>query len=327
MGIILQSLPRRSSQLVNKGASALVKFFEADADVLYLYGPAGSGKSYALEMLAREYGYEILRTRPPFTDDIVGMLSSTLIFMQHRKLVLIDIGADLSANDIKTLSRAGWGTAKLVIVGEDFPKTSPIRTNFGNKDYKFVSVKFLPFEKNDVAGCLSLYALELGVSLSYEIINKIAEYADGDMRAARNSLKTLIASGDEDAVETFLPLGESVLRSDIAKLFSANEVKIREAIEALSPYLTMLIMRENILKFLPDDMLALKLLHEYANLDVEATDRLVGLATYLGKKIKTFAYVYYRNAKMAQVPEVFVDCSDGKKILYFSGFAELMKND
>ena len=323
--MVLQSLPRRSSQLINRGASALVKFFEDDDDVVYLYGPAGSGKTYALDMLAQEYGYDIVRMKGPLTREVVNLYASANVFMVNRKLVLVDI-TDLSASDIKTLSEGGWGTTKLVIVGEEYPKKSPLRTHLGKQDYRYTAVKFHQFTKNDITGCLSLYALEMGVSISYEVINRIGDAADGDMRAARMCLKALIASEDEDALETFLPFSDMVYNNEIKKLFSGNRTKAREAVETFSPFVSILILRENILKFRPDDEVAMRLLYKYANLDADVTEQIIDLACYLGKHIKTYVYAYYRKAKPINPPSVDVDCSDAKKILYFTGFEKLMED-
>jgi len=276
-------------------------------------------------MLVREYGYEIVKAQGPFTKQVIDMLSSTPLFMMNRKLVLIDI-TDTNANDIKLLGNGIWGETKLVMIGEEFPKKSPIRTHFTKKDYKFLSVKFFPFSKEDITGCLSLYSLEMGVSVSYNIINKIAENADGDMRAARIALRSLIFSGDEAAVDIFLPYNDMVYNNEVKKLFSGNKEKAREAIETFTPFVSMLIMRENILKFLPERDDLIKYLYQYANLDRDTTDELIDLAYYLGKNIKTFTYAYYRKPTPLPVPQVNVDCSDGKKILYFSGFERLMND-
>ena len=323
MGIVLQSLPKRSSQLVNKGASSLIKFFESDGDVLYLYGPAGSGKTMALDMLVREYGYEIVKAGGPFTSQIVDILASTALFMMNRKLVLVDV-VGMKASDLKLLAEGVWGETKLVLVGEEFPKKSPIRTHFMKQDYKFIPVKFFPFQKEDITGCLSLYAMEMGVSVSYEIINKIADSADGDMRAARISLRSLIHSQDEEAVDIFLPFSDVVYNNEVKKLFSGNRGKAKEAIETFTPFVSILIMRENILKFLPERDDLIRYLYTYANLDIDTIDGLIDLACYLGKNIKTFTYVYYRRPTSLEIPKVNADCSDGKKILYFRQFERLM---
>jgi DNA polymerase III delta prime subunit len=63
-------------------------------------------------------------------------------------------------------------------------------------DYKITVIKFHPFDKMDVLGSLTLYAAELGARVSYETLKFIADMSDGDMRAGRICLKSLIASGD-----------------------------------------------------------------------------------------------------------------------------------
>lgn len=322
MAITLQSLPRRSSELNNKGAPALVKFFEMDADVLYLYGPVGSGKSFSLDMLMREYGYEELKTGPPFDSDKVSALCTKSFFLLNRKMVVIENGDALKAADIKELSKGVWKETKLVIVGEAFPKKSPMRTHLAKQSFKFVPVKFSPFTENDIVGCLSLYGLELGVSTSYELLAKIAEYASGDMRAARMSLRTVVASESEESVDVFLSFSDQAFRGEVAKLFSDNKKAIQEAIASLSPFVSIMIIRENIIKFCPEKKVFLDLLNTYANLDIDYSAELVNLAYEVGKHVKKFSIVYYRKPKVITPPIIDVDCSDGKKILYFTGLAK-----
>lgn len=327
MAIILQSLPRRSSELNNKGAPALIKFFEMDADVLYLYGPAGSGKSFSLGMLMREYGYEELKTSPPFDKNKVDALCAKSFFLLNRKMVVIENGNLLKAVDIKELSKGVWKETKLVIIGETFPRKSPMRTHLAKQSFKFVPVKFSPFTQNDIVGCLSLYGLELGVSLSYELLAKIAEYATGDMRAARSSLRSIIASESEESVDVFLPFSDKMFQGEVAKLFSDDKPSIREAIETLSPYVSMMIIRENIIKFCPEEKIFLTLLHTYANLDIDFSEELINLAHAVGKKVKKYSVAYYRKPRVIDPPDIDVDCSDGKKILYFKGLAEYLGDD
>ncbi len=322
MNLLLQSIPKRSTELNNKGAPALIKFFQTDADVLYLYGPWGSGKTTGLEVLAEEYAYEILKTAPPFKQAKVDALCAKGVFMLNRKLVIVENANKLSASDIKELSEGTWKDSKLVLIGETFPKKSPMRTHFAKKAYKFIPVKFFPFTKDDIMGCLSLYGLELGVSISYELINKIAEYATGDMRAARISLRNIVASEDEESVDIFMPFSDTVFRNDVAKLFSADKIAIKESIDTLSPYITLMIIRENILRFCPKEKKLFGLLHTYANLDINYTTELVNLAYAVGKKIKTFNYLWYRKPKVMETPNIDVDCSDAKKIIYYTGVAK-----
>lgn len=319
MTFMIQSLPKKSSQLINKGASALVKFFESDIPVLYLYGNTGTGKTYAVDMLVREFGYEVVKPTPPFTKDDIDMLCTKPFFVIDKKLVIVDGRGDIKANDVRLLSEGRWDETRLIIIGDSYPKTSPIRTHFKNTAFKFAAIKFYPFEVNDIVGCLSIYALELGVQVSYDVLVKIAKHADGDMRVARIALRCLVHSGDEDAVDVFLPVGESSYINNVAKMFSKKKSDIKEAIDFFSPYVSMLIIRENIIKFCLEEIDLFDLLHQYANLDVDNVDELVNLAYLVGLKIKTFKYAYYRKSKSLGVPEVDVDCSDIKKILYYQG--------
>jgi DNA polymerase III delta prime subunit len=325
MTALPQSLPRKSSQLKNKNAASLVKFFESNTGVLYLYGETGSGKSYGVTLLAKEFGYETIYARSPFNEDVIRLISSSNLIID-KKLIVVECADDLGAKELSILASGNWGENRLILIGDAYPKDSPIRTKFKEHSYGFDAIKFYPFEINDIVNCLSLYAIELGTSVTYDTILAIAKRANGDMRAARYSLKSLIASGDEDSVENFLPITENAYMDKIHELFSKDKNTIAGVVKMFTPYISLMIIRENILQFCPDNMVFLELLMQFANLKEEHEDNIVDLAYLVGRENRSYQVAYYRKATPIGVPEIDEDCSDTKKILYYTAFEKWFNN-
>ena len=320
MTFVLQSLPKKSSQLRNKNASSLIKFFESDAGVLYLYGPAGSGKTTGVEILAREFGYELIYAEPPFDIDKVSSLSACSLFLSDKKMIVVDIGVDMKADILKILAEGFWGETRLVIIGTTYAKANPMRRAFKDRDYKFVAIKFYQFDEMDVVGCLSMYAAELGARVSYDTLVKIAKEAAGDMRSARMSLRLLITSGYEDAVDCFLPVGETAYFNNLNKLFGKNIGDVESAIEYFGPYLILYIIRNNLMYRLPDRMDFMEILKDCNYSSVDLSSYIVDLAYIVGRNLKGVKHKAYKKAKKISVPDIEVNCSDVKKIMHYRGF-------
>ena len=325
MKFVLQSLPVKSTQLKNKNASALIKFFESDMAVLYLYGPTGAGKSFSVELLAKEFGYELIYLTPPITEILVAGASSNSLFLSDKKLIVIDIGDTLRAKDFQMLAEGRWGESRLVVIGDTYPKTSPIRTAFKNVPYKFTAIKYHAFANIDVLSCLTMYAGELGARVSYDKLNMIATMADGDMRAARISLRNLIASGDEDATKCFLPMGETMYYSIVSKLFSSRIEDAEEAVDMFGDYMSIQIMRKNILKFASKEKGLMNILRSCATLESDFEGQLAQLGQIVGKHIVKRRFTSYRRPKGIEVPDINTSCSGVKKILYMRGFEKCLK--
>lgn len=321
----MQSIPIKSSQLKNKNAAALVSFFKSDTAVLYLYGLPGSGKTFAINLLAKEFGYEIFYLHTPFDVDVVISMSSLRLFDSDKKLVVVDVGDNLSSQEVKKLAMGRWGETRLVIIGETYARTNPMRNAFKNKPYKFEDIKFHPFDEMDVLGCLTLYAMELGAKVSYETLSEIAKNSDGDMRAARLCLRTLIASGDENNIECFLPFGESRYFSLINKIFSDNIEDVREAVSYFGNYMTIQIIRRNIIANLSKRAELMRMLQYCSALEVDYTEYLVEIARLVGKMSKVKRFVAYTRPEPFEIPEVQTKCSAVKKVLYFRGFIKWNK--
>jgi hypothetical protein len=320
MSFIIRSLPVKSSQLKNRNAATLIQFFSSDTAVLYLYGDTGTGKTFAVNMLAKEYGYEILYLEPPFDNARVQAASSYSLFANDKKLVIIDSGDELKSADTKALAMGYWGESRLIIIGDTYPRVSPLRTAFKKQPYKFIAIKFHQFDEMEILGSLTMYAAELGARVSYEILLKIAQASSGDMRAARNSLKAIIASGTGEDVDCFLPLSENAYYNNINKLFSEDLDDVRDATEYFGMYISIQILRKNLIARMsnrPDLMYMLKMCSE---LGETYTEYLIQLASMIGMIMKGKKYIPYTKPIPFDVPQINTKCSDVKKILYLRGF-------
>ena len=323
MSFVIRSLPTKSSQLKNKNAATLISFFSSDTPVLYLYGEPGTGKTFAVKMFAKEYGYEVLYLEPPFENHRVQAASACSLFANDKKLVIIDVGDSLKATDLKALAQGYWGDSRLIIIGDTYPRVSPMRNAFKKQPYKFVAIKFHQFDEMEILASLTMYAGELGARVSYEVLVQIAKESAGDMRAARLCLKALIASRDVREVERFLPLSENAYYSNINKLFSSEVEDVRDAIDYFGPYISIQIMRKNLIARMSDRYDLMYLLKMCSELGDTYTEYLIQLGSLIGKVMKTKKFLSYTKPTKFEVPQIETNCSDVKKILYFRGFVKL----
>jgi hypothetical protein len=257
---------------------------------------------------------------------MVQAASSYSLFANDKKMIIVDVGDSMRSADVKALASGYWGASRLVIIGDTYPKTSPIRTAFKDQPYKFTAIKFHQFDEMEILGSLTMYAAELGARVSYDVLLKIAHESDGDMRAARNCLRALIASGSQEEVERFLPLSEMAYYSNINKLFSPNEEDVRDAIDYFGDYISIQILRKNLIARMSnrsDLMYLLKMCSELGDIN---KDYLVQLASMIGKAMKTKKFLSYSKAKPFDVPQIDTNCSDVKKILYFRGYEKYQQN-
>lgn len=320
MSFVIRSLPTKSSQLKNKNAATLISFFSSDTAVLYLYGEPGTGKTFAVDMLAKEYGYEMLYLEPPFENHVVQSASACSLFVNDKKLVIVDVGDSMKAADLKALAQGYWGESRLIIIGDSYPRASPMRNAFKKQPYKFTAIKFHQFDEMEILGSLTMYAGELGARVSYEVLVQIAKESAGDMRAARQCLKALVASRDVSEIKSFLPLSETAYFSNINKMFSQDIDDVRDAVEYFGPYITIQIMRKNLITRMPERVDLMYLLKMCSELGEDYTEYLMQLGSTIGRIMKSKKYLSYSRPKALEVPDVNVKCSDVKKILYFRGF-------
>lgn len=325
MSFVIRSLPTKSSQLKNKNANSLIAFFSSDTSALYLYGDAGTGKTFAVNMLAKEYGYEIMYLEPPFDDNTAQAASSLSLFSNDKKLVIVDVGDSLKSADVKSLASGRWGETRLIIIGDTYPKTSPIRTAFKDQPYRFMAIKFHLFDEMDILGSLTMYAAELGARVSYEVLSQIAREAAGDMRAARLSLRALVASGKEENVKSFLPLSEAAYYSNINKMFSNDIEDVREAVEYFGDYITIQILRKNIVSRMPNRSDLIYMLKMCSELGEDYSEYLMELASMFGRLVKSKKFISYKKAKPFSVPDIDTKCSDAKKIAYLRWYEKWRK--
>ena len=61
--------PVLSCEMINESVKKLDSLFENGFNVIYIYGPTGTGKSLAVELLTDEYDYAVHK----FEDDIVDI--------------------------------------------------------------------------------------------------------------------------------------------------------------------------------------------------------------------------------------------------------------
>lgn len=204
---------------------------------LLFYGPPGVGKSSAAQALAEEKGWDLIelnasdqRTKKKIerkagTAANYGSLTSE----NEKRLIVLD-----EADNVHGNADRGGNKAISQLLSESH---NPIIL-IGNDQYdipqnikrKCKSVNFRRLRKSSIAKVLREIAKEEGIDVEPEVLDKLGERANGDLRSAINDLQA-IAEGREKVTLEDLSTENRDREIDIFKALS-NLKKTRDAQEA-----------------------------------------------------------------------------------------------
>lgn len=221
--------PKKLEEIL--GNSTLIKSlknYEWKKPIL-LYGPPGVGKSLLVELLAKELNFEVMEVKDENLDNLAVISESQSLFCR-KKLIFFDQIENIS--EIKKVT--------------DFLKERKIATILTTTDFKskrLATIKKICEKvqmRRTQATTISNFLLKIceteKIKVNKEILTKIAENSQGDIRAAIVDLET-IAKGKSEINEKDLEILESRDKvSDIYNVLSLILVKkgmnINEIIES-----------------------------------------------------------------------------------------------
>nr|BAJ48976.1 replication factor C large subunit [Candidatus Caldarchaeum subterraneum] len=166
-----------------------------------LYGPAGVGKTSLVHAYAYEKGYEVIetnasdfRTRENI-ERIVGAASGMAsLTMGQRKIILVDevdgIDARADAGAVTSLADIISKThVPVVLVANDpwDPRLAPLRD-------ACLMIQFRRIPKPSVAAHLKKIAAAENVRVPEDVLRRIVENSEGDLRSAINDLQMASAA-------------------------------------------------------------------------------------------------------------------------------------
>lgn len=317
----LELEPVFSHDLINPSVKKLAKMFRDGFEVLYVYGPTGSGKSKAVELLLEENG--IL---PYFLDKIpdtilgVQALSRYSDLLDKRPIAVVVDGIDrFSKKDMGRLLKGDWNYNKLIMIGYRWKRSGNPLQPLSKSKFVFKKIKLDAFKTDDVVNLLLRVAMKYKIPLTLEERNKIAEASNGDLRKAINTAKNYLLGGRKD-LDVFLPHSEKTYHNRVKRIFGGDFNTALEEIEAFGWYYSVMILIENLAGKKDADELV-EILMSIAMLKMQDRERYLALiACDMSRKYSKGKYtkwVFPKRRKKEELSEVVAKCGNIKKELYF----------
>lgn len=318
-GIVLD--PVLSCEMINPAIKKLDDLFENGFNVIYIYGPTGTGKSLAVELLIDEYDYAVYT----FDDDIkdikqVIALSRFKSLLDPRKTVVLVDGIDqYSKDNLELLAKGDWNFNKLILIGENYPKkANPLAPFSKSKKYSFKKIKFSKIDEREMRLIVSTLAGKYKKPMLKETVDKIVKASDGDVRKLLNITKNYFLAGGD--VETFLPQCEETEFNRVRRIFSGNFEDALEEIENFGWYYSIMIIQSN-LEGKKDSERLMEVLMTLSQNKSQDRERLLAvLACKIHEKYtkgKYTKWIFPKKAAKSEKSNIDALCSDMKKEMYF----------
>lgn len=189
---------------------------------LILSGPPGCGKSLAIELVAKELGFEVVAGT---FDDLLAASRQTSIWARGKVLVG-DLDYDVSAGDVAALVKeSSWPV--VLVTGDIYQRNlAELR-----KDRRMSVISFQKIGEAELAGLLKQVCDAENIVCSERALYELAQRSDGDVRwglTALESLKVVDAAGvqelDKDRIEKIFGMLDAVFQRradfDASELFA-----------------------------------------------------------------------------------------------------------
>ena len=258
-----------------------------------LYGPAGVGKTSAALALAEEFGWDQIemnasdsRTAAAISK-VAGAASKMMTFSGKKRLVILDEADNLYGSADRGGSAAMLRLVKetdqpvILIANDYYGLTKPLRE-------ATLGLQFRSIRKPTIASVLKDICRAEGAGCTPEMIEEIADMANGDLRSAVNDLQAALEGSLElGEVATSVRDSKASIFDGVAKILrgsSASEaVKIAWSLDESPEDLVHWIDENLPLVYKPDDLAA-------------GYDRLARADVFLGRVRRRQNYGLWRYA-------------------------------
>ncbi len=190
--------PKNLNNIVSNKESVInLKKFILEKKPTILYGPAGTGKTSSVHVLANELNYEILeinasdqRNKDKIIE-IIGSSSKQLSLFNSGKIILIDEVDGIAGNEdrggIAALNQIIKETKHSIILTANDPYSKKL----AELRKKCCLVEFKPISLEDTYVTLKNILEKENVLYDESTLRKLARKSNGDLRAGVNDLQTL----------------------------------------------------------------------------------------------------------------------------------------
>lgn len=186
-----------------------------------LYGPPGTGKTATVQIAARKLGYNLVelnasdvRTKDIIMERVYPASRSRSLYNERNVILLDEIDGLHQRQD------SGGASAVLKLVNSTRTPVVLVANNPWDPSLRDIRAKcemfkFTRLRKDSIIRKLRLDANKLGISVSDDALDRIAERARGDMRSALADLGALAAGGVVGAETASRILQERTREEDI----------------------------------------------------------------------------------------------------------------
>lgn len=183
----------------------ILSFKNAKKKAVFLYGPAGVGKTSTVYAIASELGHEIMELNASdFRDEdsvksIVGSASKQMSLFGNSKIILVDEVDGLHGME----DRGGVAALKEVIQESSFPivliANNPWDHKFSSLRSACIMIEFPSLSYQSVYTILKIICDREGISYEDDALRKLGMNSVGDARGAINDLQSLLVDGKVSA--------------------------------------------------------------------------------------------------------------------------------
>ena len=202
--------PKKISEIIgqNKAITELKLFLRVfpKQKAALLYGPTGAGKTVTVFALANENQLDIVELNASdFRDkqsilQILEPAATQSTIWGRKKIILIDEIDNLSGQQ----DRGGLPAILEVIKKTKFPilltANDPFQQKLKTLRQNCMLIEFKKLKTQDIVKCLKQICKSEKINSSERALQKIAQHADGDLRAAINDLQ-LFSQGKKELCE------------------------------------------------------------------------------------------------------------------------------
>lgn len=215
-------------ELALANLKAFVKSFKSESKrAVLIYGPSGCGKNSLVKIVAAELGYDVLEfNASQFRDahiikEILKPATQQQSLFGKGNIILID-----EAESFTKLDRGGLAGIIALLQETKWPIVFAANNLWDKKlnelRRKVQQIELKKLDYKDVSKVLRKICKKENLSLSQELIEKIAIKARGDIRAGINDLQSMAYLSDADTNEKLIEtLGEREKEESIFTALSA----------------------------------------------------------------------------------------------------------
>lgn len=160
---------------------------------IFVYGPHGSGKNLAVEIIAKELGYEIVELTASDFRDYESIMSS--IFQSSQQQSLFSKGKIILIDDMDLVDSGMVRGIKEVINKSSFPVVlvgkDPYERKISEIRRMSVLIKFDKIRHDTLLSFLRGVAEKEGIKYEEKALGQLARITDGDARAALIDMESL----------------------------------------------------------------------------------------------------------------------------------------